>query len=179
MKPLRILLTAVFVALGPIASVTAHTELLSSSPTEGTTLRVGQPIELTFSEAPLLAGSSISLVDQDGQQIQTTTPHLNGTVMSIDWPEAVTAGPLDVNWRAVADDGHVVSGSFTIYYEPTADVTPIAEASTIEIEAVPTSDRDLATKPAPNHSGAQRSATLAFVFILLTAIIMPRFLPKQ
>ena len=99
-------------------SAFAHTELLSTSPIAGQTLTV-QPSEitLTFSEAPILAGSYIQVQQKASNLISKPKAALDGTSLVIPWPPEITPGTVQVNWRAVADDGHVENGSFAFTYK--------------------------------------------------------------
>ncbi len=115
----------------------AHTELVSTSPSAGSTVDAPAPIELNFSEAPLLEGSAIVLRDESGTELATSDLSLNGTSLSLPWPEDAQPGKLLVSWRAVADDGHVLTGEFDFEYSAAAvsqmQVTPL-EATPLEAQ---------------------------------------------
>ena len=102
-------------------SAFAHTELLSTSPIAGQTLTV-QPSEitLTFSEAPILAGSYIQVQQKASNLISKPKAALEGTSLVIPWPAEITPGLVQINWRAVADDGHVENGSFAFTFKQSA-----------------------------------------------------------
>jgi hypothetical protein len=120
-------------------SAFAHTELLSTSPIAGQTLTV-QPSEitLTFSEAPILAGSYIQVQQKASNLISKPKAALDGTSLVIPWPAEITPGLVQINWRAVADDGHVENGSFTFTYKQSAPsespkTEPASDNSTLKV----------------------------------------------
>ena len=96
----------------------AHTELVSTSPAAASFI-TAQPatITLTFSEAPILAGSYIQVEQTASSLISKPKAVLDGTSLVIPWPAEIAPGQVKVNWRAVADDGHVENGSFEFTYK--------------------------------------------------------------
>jgi methionine-rich copper-binding protein CopC len=132
----------------PISSASAHTELVSSSPSAGEIVNVSQEsISITFSEPPLVDGAAIVILNSTGEILESPAPTLDGATLSIPWPAALTPGQITVQWRASADDGHVISDEFGFNYtaaaeggmapspsgsaattEPTATETPVAMA---------------------------------------------------
>jgi len=108
--------TAVLTAFGPSAS--AHTELIKSNPASNSMItQHPASITLTFSEAPILVGSRISIEQPTGAPISSETAKLVGTALVIPWPAQIQPGTVTVNWRAVADDGHVTNGAFDFSYQ--------------------------------------------------------------
>ena len=123
MKKLSTNLTAAVITLGLTALPTvafAHTEVIGSTPAAESTVENGKvvDIDIEFGEAlmqaPDGAGSEIQITsDADGTEqavgcIVTDGAHLTAKAV------LTTSGPATVTWRAVADDGHPVSDSFTI-----------------------------------------------------------------
>lgn len=102
----------------PSPSAFAHTELVATSPVAASGITV-QPalIKLTFSEAPILAGSYIQVEQTQSSLISKPKAALEGTSLIIPWPAEIAPGQVKVNWRAVADDGHVENGSFAFTYK--------------------------------------------------------------
>ena len=176
MRALRLVIATTLVSLVSISQANAHTELVSSNPASGQTITAGQVIELTFSEAPLLAGSSISVVDQEGNTLDTSLPTLDGNVLSVDWPQDAPAGQMTVNWRAVADDGHVVSDSFTFTYEPDQVdevIVPETDVPTDEPADQPTELHARSATAVPRNKDSQIPAFSAVLLILLSAVLIP------
>mgnify|MGYP000666050614 CR=1 FL=1 len=98
----------------PISAVSAHTELVSTSPEADSEVNVaGEIISLTFGEPPLADGAAIVIVNESGETLMTPTPTLEGATLSIPWPMDLSPGKVTVQWRASADDGHVLNGEYT------------------------------------------------------------------
>lgn len=112
-RVLRTASLAVVLSLVSGQAAFAHGGLESTFPAAGAT--VTEPItevSLTFSEPPVLEGSSISLENAAGEALvvgatQLTDATLSATVS--DLPQGV----ITVNYRMAGDDGHVVTDSFT------------------------------------------------------------------
>jgi methionine-rich copper-binding protein CopC len=115
-KQYRFLLILPFlVALltGTADTTLAHAELVEANPAPGSTLdSAPAEIRLTFNE-PVGTDSRISLFDYAFYAITIESQ------VDSDQPEQLVATlpPLDlgiynVNWTAVSDDGHIVSGSY-------------------------------------------------------------------
>ena len=181
MNLLKITLLSALFSGALMTSANAHTELVSTSPTSGETITAAQSIDLTFSEAPLLAGSSISLLDGEGNTLSTNNATLNDSVLSVDWPTDAYAGLITVNWRAVADDGHVVTGTYSFDYEPDSNTVndisttqiPPAVATPLAVGITPERDLALGTSSARK---APASAIAGVVLLLVAAGVVLRIL---
>ncbi len=144
---------AVALVLGLSPAALAHTQLEKSNPTDGASVNAPlSRIELTFSEPPLIDGSKISLSDSSGAIIPTGDTGLEGSTLYVPWPDSITPGLITINWRAVADDGHVEDGTLSFTYSAgatdsvSAVATPLAIATPIAIA------EPLAAKPATSSS---------------------------
>ena len=73
-------------------------------------------VRLFFSDAPLMRGASIRIVNAS-RQLQRSTPPVADEAdpkqLSVQLPTPLTAGKYVVQWRCIADDGHVMRGDFT------------------------------------------------------------------
>ncbi len=129
---------AIAVLFFTASSASAHTELQKSNPSDGQVVTAPlERIELTFSEPPLIEGSKISLADATGTIIATGNTGLDGSTLYVPWPVDVPVGDVTVNWRAAADDGHVIDGTFTFSY--TGESSPhVSNSATPINSAVPT-----------------------------------------
>jgi methionine-rich copper-binding protein CopC len=124
-----------------VSPVAAHTELASTSPKANSTVTTAPSvIQLTFNEAPLPDGSQVALTDSKGNAIETEPAQVDGETVTVLWPIDMPTGLITVNWRAVADDGHVVQGTFDFTYQPGGD--PVASESSL---AQPTPSGESAT----------------------------------
>jgi methionine-rich copper-binding protein CopC len=108
----------------PTADVSlAHIVLDSSSPPdESAGPDPVSEIRLFFSGAPLMRGASVRVVTSARQLMRTSPPAADPTdpkqvFVQIDPP--LPAGSYVVQWRCIADDGHVMRGDFT--FEVTAE----------------------------------------------------------
>jgi methionine-rich copper-binding protein CopC len=101
----------------PAPSVAPHITLDASTPEDEQTVR-GEVTEvrLFFSDAPLMRGASIRIVNAS-RQLQRSTPPVadeqDPKQLSVQLPTPLPAGKYVVQWRCIADDGHVMRGDFT------------------------------------------------------------------
>jgi len=124
--------------------VSAHAELRTSDPADGSTVE-GTPgvIVADFTEA-LADGSRLVLRGPDGERVAEGRIHeSNDTRMIIEPPE-LAAGDYEVRWTAVAEDGHVERGSYS--FAVTAAATP--EPTDSPSPTIPPTDAP-ADSPAP------------------------------
>ena len=171
-KPQRIIGAVILVGLGlfaPVTSALAHTDLVSTSPAKDSDVLAAQEsISLTFAEPPLVDGAAIVVMDSNGDILDSPAPALEGASLSIPWPADLTPGKVTVQWRATADDGHVLSGEFVFNYTaaaeggmapspagssaPSESADPMMTAmATPEVIAMPLAIEDSATAESNNN----------------------------
>jgi methionine-rich copper-binding protein CopC len=121
---------AVLVVAGPAS---AHDQLVSTSPANGSTVQAAPTeVSLTFAEIVLDTdgGTQMKVTDAGGSSLNdgATTVQDNVVTQRI---HAAT-GLVTVLWRAVSEDGHPVSGtfSFTVERSATAPSPTATSAST-------------------------------------------------
>jgi methionine-rich copper-binding protein CopC len=145
----------------PISSASAHTDLVSSSPSADEIVNASQEsISITFSEPPLVEGAAIVILNSTGEILDTPNPILGGASLSIPWPADLTPGQVTVQWRATADDGHVLSDEFGFNYTaaaeggmapgPSDSAAPTDPAATEAPVAMPLATDDSATEGSNN-----------------------------
>jgi len=106
----------------PMSFASAHTDLVSSSPGADEIVNASQEsISITFSEPPLVEGAAIVVLNSTGEILDSPAPTLDGASLSIPWPVDLTPGQITVQWRATADDGHVLSDEFGFNYTAAAE----------------------------------------------------------
>jgi methionine-rich copper-binding protein CopC len=120
------LLAVVAVAVPP--SLTArgpvvHIVLDKSAPDDGEAI-AGEvtEIRLSFSDAPLMRGASIRVMTSGRSLMRSTPPAPDSDdpkVVAVQLTPALPPGGYVVQWRCIADDGHVMRGDFT--FEVTAE----------------------------------------------------------
>jgi methionine-rich copper-binding protein CopC len=146
----------------------AHTELMNTSPSAGSTIDAPTSIELNFSEVPLLEGSAIVVHDQAGIELATGELSLNETSLNLPWPEDAQPGKLLVSWRAVDDDGHVLNGQFDFEYSAAA----ISQMQGPPIEATPLSVQPRGQTPVEKQIDAPRKLNVIGLGIGISLLLV-------
>lgn len=103
------LCAAVFVLTLSIAVASAHAQLVSSEPADGTVLSVApKRLTLTFSEParPLVA----RLVHPDGRTVLLGEIGEKGAVVTLTLPSGLEDGTYVLSWRVASSDGHPIGG---------------------------------------------------------------------
>jgi len=106
------------------AAAHAHAHLTDSDPREGSTGKAPAQLVLTFSEAARL--TAITLQKEGAEAQKLALPTEMAARLAIRLP-ALAAGRYTVNWRAIANDGHVTSG--TLHFA-VADITATSGGAT-------------------------------------------------
>jgi copper transport protein len=105
-------LVAVVTLLSPSPPASAHAELVSSAPAQGTRLdSFPEQIRLTFTESVTVVAGGLRLVDSDGRTV-SRSPVLQGRTVRWYLPR-LPDGAYVLDWRIVSSDGHPVSGAFS------------------------------------------------------------------
>jgi methionine-rich copper-binding protein CopC len=93
-----------------------HLTLDQTVPAADTTVTASvTEVRLTFSEAPLLRGTSVRVVDSGRSLMASSPPSTDesdprGVMITLD--PALPSGAYTVQWRVIAQDGHVMRGNF-------------------------------------------------------------------
>lgn len=123
MRFIRLVLAAVLALFGSIlisTSASAHADLVSTSPADGSEVDIAPAqISLTFSEPVLETGTAIVLNQADGTEIPVGPVTIEGSTISVTSPADLAAGEYKVTWRTAADDGHVLTGEFGFTFNGT------------------------------------------------------------
>jgi methionine-rich copper-binding protein CopC len=128
MKKFLLASVALILAALPMTA-SAHTTLISSDPVHDTTIQSWpEHITLTFGEPlQVLAGAQInkvSVTNAVAQSLEGDT-NVNGAVITVAVKPNTVDGPVLVNYRVAAADGHVLDGEFTFSYKKDAVATPL------------------------------------------------------
>ncbi|HEY3437829.1 MAG TPA: copper resistance CopC family protein [Actinotalea sp.] len=133
---LVVVLAALVTVIGQPAS--AHDALVQSQPADGSVV-TAPPVEvaLTFSEAPLTVGAAVSVTGADG--VVWSDGEAVVADLSVVQPlrQDIPSGQYAVEWRAVAADGHPVTGTLT-FTVALSLATPTATAAPASPVASPT-----------------------------------------
>jgi copper resistance protein C len=99
----------------PAAPALAHAELISSTPANGATLtKAPTSVVLTFGEPILSEGAGIVVTGPDGARYdESDTLKAGNTEASIELNPAKISGEYTIEYRIVAEDGHVGEGTLT------------------------------------------------------------------
>ena len=123
---------AVLVAVGGLgaAPASAHSQLTSTTPADGSVLAVPPPeVRFTF-DAPLLQDTdTISINDSEGNVVKSIHPTPEGDSVAIPWPEGTAPGQYQVAYRVVCGDGHPVIGAINLTVNGSAPAASAAPAS--------------------------------------------------
>jgi len=122
MKMAKFLFIAGFLALSLVTpTASAHTVLASADPAIDSTLTdLPSTISLTFADELVAIGNSnsISAIDETGKELTAGNPEISGAVLSIKLDGSETTGVIKVSYRAVASDGHVITGNYEFTVSP-------------------------------------------------------------
>lgn len=125
------------------APASAHTELEAATFGPGDVL-TAPPADLTLSFASVLVpqGTQVVVRDADGSDHVASTS-TSGQLVRVQLRPFDTAGGYVVDYRAVAGDGHPITGSYEV------EVTPAAAAAARATDSAP---------PAPNDDDPEAAA---------------------
>lgn len=105
-------LSVLFVAISTVTAL-AHAKMNASVPKDGATVPAGlSEIELSFSKPlRLTLVHVVRALEQKEVPVTSELPKffVNSAKLTVG---ALPAGPYEVSWTAVADDGHVMNGKF-------------------------------------------------------------------
>jgi methionine-rich copper-binding protein CopC len=118
---LGLLAVGVAISSGPDLSATLpdvtlpHITMEKSEPADGSTVASVSEIRLFFTGAPLMRGASVRVVTTGRQLMRSSPPAPDAEdpkqlFVTIDPP--LPPGSYVVQWRCIADDGHVMRGDF-------------------------------------------------------------------
>ena len=141
MKISKFLLTVGALAFSFAAlPASAHTVLASADPAiNSTVISLPSTVSLTFADELVALGdsNSISITDQNGNELTSGKLEVSGAVLSINLEASDATGVMKVEYRAVAADGHVIKGD----YQFTVSPMTISETATRTSEEIaPTSE---------------------------------------
>jgi hypothetical protein len=150
-------LLALGLVLAAPGAAAAHTGLRGTDPADGATVPGPLPaVTLTFSARVL--GGEVTVTGPDGTPAGTGEVVHDGAVLTA--PVALTAaGRHTVTWSAVADDGHVLDGSFAFEHAPAALPTAGAPSPRTPPTAAPTTARPPDDEPGDPAADATPTAT--------------------
>jgi copper transport protein len=100
--------------LATAAPASAHAELESTSPPDGTVLgRAPAELRLRFTESVTVPTGAVRVVAPSGLDVPLRRVGADGALVVVGLPAGLARGTYVVVWRVVADDSHPTSGRFT------------------------------------------------------------------
>ena len=113
---------AVTLVLAAPAAALAHAKMTASKPADGSTVTAGvSEIELNFSHPLRLSMVHVRDAAQHDVPLKSKLPTPLASAVKVG-VESLAPGPYQVSWTAVAEDGHVMKGTFAFTVE--AATTP-------------------------------------------------------
>lgn len=93
-----------------------HITLDASTPGDGESVATDvQEVRLFFSGAPLLRGASVRILTSSRSLVRSNPPAADPddpTQLFVTIDEPLAPGSYVIQWRCIADDGHVMRGDF-------------------------------------------------------------------
>jgi methionine-rich copper-binding protein CopC len=131
MRRVAVLIASLWLSTFGIASAQAHAELLSMSPAVGSVVtEAPSSVSLTFGEDVTALGSTIVVLDPDGNAMQTGELLVTGASIATSIQPLTVAGTYHVNFRVVSQDGHIVNSSESFDFAPaTQSAEPLVVSS--------------------------------------------------
>jgi copper resistance protein C len=153
MKKAVVAFIAFFYLFTPLAA-SAHTTLISSDPVHDSTIQSWPDhITLTFGEPlQVLSGAQINKVNvtnANAESLEGATT-VDGAVLTVKVRPNTVPGPVLVNYRIAAADGHVLDGEFSFTYKNSVTETP-------------------STAPQPHHGTSSNFSLVATSTVLVIA----------
>lgn len=106
------LLVAALSVFAFAAPASAHDQLVSSNPEDGSKLdKQPEWIEMMFSGDVQEVGSEVKVVT-DGKDVSAGELAVDGKKLTVALPDNLKPGDYKVTWRVVSADGHPISGDF-------------------------------------------------------------------
>jgi copper transport protein len=104
---------AVSAVLGWATPAGAHANLISTTPSQGSTVDQAPPVVvMTFSEGISVKDDGVRLLDPSGAQVPGTSTTAEGFEARMRVPELTRQGTYTVDWKAVSADGHPIRGAW-------------------------------------------------------------------
>lgn len=143
----KILFIAILLLLFPITAQ-AHSGLASSTPAEGETLEVS-PAEIQFQfESPIQQGD-MAITDESGNAVDISDIASSELALTGQLTEELPNGAYTVDWSALSQDGHEITGTVTFNMA----------APVVEEEAADEAAEEQATEEATGTEEAEEAAT--------------------
>lgn len=108
MRRVAAIIAGVLLSLFGMTGAQAHAELTGFALEGGGASDV---VRLTFSETVASLGTTVVVLDPNDRAVEAGDAEIDGSVVSVVLLPLTIAGDYVINYRVLAEDGHVVSGS--------------------------------------------------------------------
>lgn len=168
----KILLIAVLLLIFPV-SAHAHSGLSSSTPAEGEML-VGSPAEIQFQfESPIQQGD-MTLTDESGNTVEFSGISFSDLELLGQLDEELPNGAYTVDWSALSQDGHEITGTliFNVAVEASDEQASEDTTETKETEAAALSADEQGEEAAATAVEPAKAETPWVTIIIIAVLIM-------
>jgi methionine-rich copper-binding protein CopC len=151
-----------------VGSASAHTALASSSPENGSTITAWPTsIIMNFTEGlESIKGKAINVVtvsNANGDEVDNGTVSVENNVLTVGLKPNTVSGPVLVNYRVAASDGHVTEAEFAFTFSDTNGKGPDANPS----PSTSTTGTSSHNHGAKSHVAIYASSTILIVLTLI------------
>ncbi len=159
MRRVAVVIASLWLTGFGISAVQAHAELVSMTPAPGSVVTSSPAaVSLTFGEDVTSIGSTIVVLDPNGNAMQMGEPTVAGATIAVELQPLTTAGTYHVNFRVMSKDGHIVNDFETFEFAPSnGSAEPLVIATQSQYP------ENSAVTPSPETSAVTtNSATIGF-----------------
>ncbi len=111
--------------LWSVAPAAAHAQLIGSTPEADEVLDAApSEIELEFNEVLIETGSTMLLIDSEGENRVAGDAVLDGRFVRADVAPDLPDGSYEIRWRVVSADGHPINGRIPFSIGAPGDPVP-------------------------------------------------------
>lgn len=154
----------------------AHDALVGSDPAEGSPLATTPArVTLTFAETPQPGLTTLTVLGPGGTRWERGEVTVDGSRVSIAVAPLGPAGPYEIGYRVVSDDGHPVAGSVAfILTAPGPGVAPAAPSSPAAPGPSPVASSSPSTPPDGGGVPTWAIVLVAVVVVAGTVTVVAR-----
>jgi methionine-rich copper-binding protein CopC len=173
-----VMTSALLLLLGTAVPASAHDELASSTPQDGTSIdSAPTEVVLTFADPPSGIGAEVIITDTAGTNWSDGPASvINNTAVQTLKP-GVPAGTYTAQWRVVSSDDHPIEGTLTFTSTTSQQAPPGAETTNPTPETNQESTRETSeattteTAESVQDAAVESSGLPAFVLYVLYVLI--------
>jgi len=152
---LVLMLLTLAAGVGLAGPAAAHNVLISSDPTDGSTLQTAPTsVRLTFDQPVQDFEPVVTIIGPDGQRYESGPPQIDSTVVITSVGALPVAGAYSIAYRIVSADGHPVEGSIAFQLADGAVAASSADATSVSPSSV------VATPSSASAAPSSASATV-------------------